>query len=132
MVPQFRPEPGALLLIDYQVGTLQLTKTNPADAASRNAITLAEAVLAFDRPVVPTSSQEDQIQSRVDESVQRILPGACKTRMERQGIVDASKPESKKAVERTGRCQLIIGAITTDICLAFLSISADTAGGLTL
>ncbi|MHB0705079.1 isochorismatase family protein [Roseomonas mucosa] len=129
MVPHFTPDAAALLLIDYQVGTLQLARTNPSDTALRNAITLAKAALAFDMPIVVTSSQEDRIQGRIDERLQRVIPDAFAARVQRQGIVDAWKDLNfKHAVERTGRRQLIVGAITTDICLVFPSISAVEDG----
>ena len=129
MVPHFTPDAAALLLIDYQVGTLQLAKTNPADVALRNAITLAKAALAFKMPIVVTASQEDRIQGRIDERLQRVIPDAFEARIKRQGIVDAWKDSNfKAAVEKTGRRQLIIGAITTDICLVFPSISAVEDG----
>ncbi len=129
MVPHFKPDSAALLLIDYQVGTMQLAKTTPADVSLRNAITLAKAALAFDMPIVLTSSQEDRIQGRIDERLQRVVPDAYKARVKRQGVVDAWKdPAFKKAVEQTGRRQLIMGAITTDICLVFPSISAVEDG----
>jgi nicotinamidase-related amidase len=129
MVPQFKPESTALLLIDYQVGTLQLAKTNPADIAVINAIILAKAAMAFNMPIVMTASQEDNIQGHIDERIQRAAPDAFEARVKRQGIVDAWKdPNFKAAVEKTGRRQLIMGAITTDICLVFPSISAVQDG----
>lgn len=129
MLPRFKPDSAALLLIDYQVGTLQLAKTNPSDVALRNAITLAKAPLAFDMPIVVTSSQEEKIQGRIDERLQRVIPDAFGKRVKRAGIVDAWKdPNFRKAVEGTGRRQLIMGAITTDICLVFPSVSAVEDG----
>lgn len=128
-VTRFEPDKCALLLIDYQVGTLQLSRTNPPDIALRNAIMLAKTALAFDMPIVLTSSQEDQAQGRVDEKLQRVLPEAFRSRVQRAGIVDAWDDDRfKSAVESTGRKQLIMGAITTDICLLFPSISAVREG----
>lgn len=125
----FAPDQAALLLIDYQVGTLQLCRTNAADRALRNAITLARTALAFNMPIILTSSQEDHIQGRIDEKLQRVIPDAFEQRIQRQGVVDAWRdPNFRSAVERTGRRQLIIGAITTDICLVFPSISAVRDG----
>ncbi len=125
----FTPQESALLLIDYQVGTLQLCRTTPADTALRNAIILAKTALAFNMPIILTTSQEDHIQGRIDEKLQHVIPDAFGMRVQRQGIVDAwDDPNFKGAVERTGRKQLIIGAITTDICLVFPSISAVRDG----
>ena len=129
MSHHFTPDSAALLLIDYQVGTLQLARTTPSDVALRNAVTLARAALAFDMPIVMTSSQEGQIQGRVHQDLQRVIPDAYQRRIQREGIVDAWKdPKFKEAVEGTARRQLIIGAITTDICLVFPSISAVEDG----
>ena len=60
--PHFKPEQCALLLIDHQVGTIQLIRNITADQSIRNAVTLAKAALAFDMPIVMTSSQEDHVQ----------------------------------------------------------------------
>lgn len=104
MVPHFTPDAAALLLIDYQVGTLQLATTNPADVAPRDAITLAKAALSFKMPIVVTASQEDRIQDRIDERLQHVIPDAFETRMKQHEIVDAWKdPNFRGAVERTGR-----------------------------
>jgi nicotinamidase-related amidase len=129
MTSYFKPENSALLLIDYQVGTLQICKTTPSDVALRSAVTLAKAALAFDMPVVLTASQEDQIQGPVAEALQRVLPKAYASRIQRVGIVNCwDDPKFKKAVVDTGRRQLIMGGITTDICLIFPAISAVKDG----
>jgi nicotinamidase-related amidase len=59
---QFKQEATALVLIDYQVGTLQLVKTLSSDQSLRNAVMLAKAAKALGMPVVLTTSQEDKIQ----------------------------------------------------------------------
>ena len=60
--PHFKPDWRALLLIDHQVGTIQLIKNITSDQSIRNAVTLAKAALAFGMPIVMTSSQEDHVQ----------------------------------------------------------------------
>ena len=125
----FKAETSALVLIDYQVGSLQICKTTPSDVALRNAVALAKAALAFDMPVVLTASQEDQIQGPIAEALQRVLPKAFGARIKRVGIVNCwDDPKFKKAVVDTGRRQLIMGGITTDICLVFPAISAVQDG----
>jgi nicotinamidase-related amidase len=62
--PHFKPDQCALLLIDHQVGTIQLIKNITADQTIRNAVTLAKAALAFNMPIVMTSSQEDHVHCR--------------------------------------------------------------------
>jgi nicotinamidase-related amidase len=53
---QFKPETTALVLIDYQVGTLQLIKTLSSDQSLRNAVMLAKAAKALGMPVVLTTT----------------------------------------------------------------------------
>jgi nicotinamidase-related amidase len=54
----FKPDQCALLLIDHQVGTIQLIKNITADQSIRNAVTLAKAALAFDMPIVSRRRME--------------------------------------------------------------------------
>jgi nicotinamidase-related amidase len=122
---QFKPETCALVLIDYQVGSLQLVKTISSDLALRNSVFLAKAAKTFGMPVVLTTSQEDHIQGPLAPSLQRVLPEAYKNCVKRVGIVNAwADPKFVAAVKATGRKQLIMGGVTTDICLIFPSMSA--------
>jgi nicotinamidase-related amidase len=129
MTPHFTPELSALVLIDYQVGTMQLIKNQMPDTSLRNAIALGKAALAFNMPIVLTSSQEDQLQGPIADSLQHVLPKQFEARVKRVGVVNAwADPHFKKAVTATGRRQLIMGAVTTDICLVFPAISAVEDG----
>jgi nicotinamidase-related amidase len=129
MTPHFKPDTAALLLIDFQVGTLQLARTTPGDEALRNAVILAKAAKVLGMPIVITSSQEDRVQGPTDERFKRIVPEAYEKRIKRSGVIDAWQDLNvRRAVEATGRRQLIMAAITTDICLIFPSISAVEAG----
>jgi nicotinamidase-related amidase len=129
MKGQFTPENSALVLIDYQVGTLQLIRTPSSDVCLRNAVTLASAAKALKMPVVLTSSQEDRIQGPISPALQKVLPDAFKARVKRQGIVNAwGDPNFSAAIAATGRKNIIMGGVTTDICLVFPSISAVQEG----
>jgi nicotinamidase-related amidase len=129
MKGQFTPENSALVLIDYQVGTLQLIRTSSSDVCPRNAVALANAANALKMPVVLTSSQEDRIQGPISPALQKVLPDAFKARVKRQGIVNAwGDPNFSAAIAATGRKNIIMGGVTTDICLVFPSISAVQEG----
>ena len=126
---QFKPETSALVLIDHQVGTLQFIRNISADGAVRNAVILAKAAKAFGMPVVLTSSQEDHIQGPLAPSLQKVLPEAFVNRVKRVGIVNAwSDKNFSAAVNATGRKQLIMAGVTTDICLVFPAMSAVQEG----
>ena len=126
---QFKPETSALVLIDHQVGTLQFIRNISADGAVRNAVILAKAAKAFGMPVVLTSSQEDHIQGPLAPSLQKVLPEAFLNRVKRVGIVNAWADKNfSAAVKATGRKQLIMAGVTTDICLVFPAMSAVQEG----
>jgi nicotinamidase-related amidase len=129
MKGQFTPENSALVLVDYQVGTMQLIRTSSSDVCLRNAVMLASAAKALKMPVVLTSSQEDRIQGPISPALQKVLPDAYKARVKRQGIVNAwGDPIFSAAIAATGRKNIIMGGVTTDICLVFPSISAVQEG----
>ena len=129
MKGQFTAENSVLVLVDYQVGTMQLIRTSSSDVCLRNAVTLATAAKTLDMPVVLTSSQEDRIQGPISPALQQVLPDAYKARVKRQGIVNAwGDPNFRGAIAKTGRKNIIMGGVTTDICLVFPSISAVQEG----
>lgn len=127
--PHFAPETSALILIDHQVGTIQLIRNITPDTAVRNAVLLGKAALAYGMPIVMTSSQEDHIQGPLHPALQEAMPEAYKARIKRAGIVNAwTDPKFVEAIKKTGRHQLVMAAVTTDICLVFPAISAVEAG----
>jgi nicotinamidase-related amidase len=129
MKGQFTPENSVLVLVDYQVGTLQLIRTSSSDLCLRNAVTLATAAKTLKIPIVLTSSQEDRIQGPISPALQKVLPDAFKARVKRQGIVNAwGDPNFTAAIAATDRKNIIMGGVTTDICLVFPSISAVQEG----
>lgn len=126
---QFTPENTTLVLVDYQIGTLQLIRSSAADVSLRNAVMLATAAVRLKMPIVLTSSQEDHMQGPIAPALQKAAPDAYKSRVQRVGIVNAwADPDFSGAVEATGRKNLIMGGVTTDICLIFPSISAVQLG----
>lgn len=126
---QFTPDNSALVLIDYQVGTMQLIRSSSADVSLRNAVMLATAAKKLKMPIVMTSSQVDHIQGPISPELQKAAPDAYENRVKRVGIVNAwADPNFSGAVEATGRKNLIMGGVTTDICLVFPSISAVQLG----
>jgi nicotinamidase-related amidase len=56
--------------------------------------------------------------------LEEVLPEAYERRVKRAGIVNAwNDPNFKRAVEATGRKQIIMAGVTTDVCLVYPSIS---------
>jgi len=130
MAPRpFLPDTAALILIDHQVGTMQLIKTLDAPTVKRFAPALAKAAKILEMPVVLTSSQEDPVQGPLFRVLAELLPDAYAARVQRAGIVNAwTDPNFRAAMEATGRRQLIMGGVTTDVCLIYPTISAVEDG----
>ena len=125
----FEASDTAVLLIDHQVGTMQLIKNIPLEVAKRNTIALAKAARILKLPVVLTSSQEDRLQGPLIPELREILPEAFDRRVKRAGIVNAwSDPAFRAAVIATGRRNLIMAGVTTDVCLIFPAIDAVHEG----
>lgn len=125
----FTKQNSALLLIDHQIGTMQLIKNIDRDMAAKQSVALAKMAAIFDMPVVITSSQEDRAQGPILPEIAAVLPDAHAARVKRPGVVNAwSYPEFKAAVEATGRKNLIMAGVTTDVCLIFPAIDAVEDG----
>jgi nicotinamidase-related amidase len=118
-----------LVLIDHQVGTMQLIKNIGLDVVKRNTLALAKTAQILNMPVVLTSSQEENVQGALLSELQDIVPEAFTARVKRAGIVNAwTDPNFAKAVAATGRKNLIMAGVTTSVCLVFPAIDAVQAG----
>lgn len=125
----FAPADTAFLLIDHQVGTMQLIRNIDSAHAGRMALALAKAARIMNIPTVLTSSQEDRIQGPLMPELEQILPEAFARRVKREGVVNAwTDPAFKAAVLATGRRNLVMAGVTTDVCLVFPAIDAAQEG----
>jgi nicotinamidase-related amidase len=125
----FKPEDTALVLIDHQVGTMQLIKNIPLDVVRQNTIALAKTANILNMPVVLTSSQEENMQGALLPELQDIVPEAFDSRVKRAGIVNAwTDSNFREAIAATGRKNLIMAGVTTSVCLVFPAIDAVSEG----
>lgn len=126
---QFTANNTALLLIDHQIGTMQLIKNIDRELAAKQTIALAKMAKILRIPTVITSSQEDHAQGPIMPEIAEILPEAYTARVKRPGVVNAwAYPEFRDAVIATGRKNLIMAGVTTDVCLIFPAIDAAREG----
>lgn len=126
---RFTAQDTALLLIDHQVGTMQLIKNIDAGFAAKQSIALAKMAKILNLPTVITSSQEENAQGPILPEIAEILPEAYEARVKRPGVVNAwAYPDFRDAVIATGRKNLIMAGVTTDVCLIFPAIDAALEG----
>jgi len=88
---------------------------------------LASTAKLFNIPVILTTSSDTGPNGPILPELLEILPNA--TIIRRPGEINAmDNPEFKEAVKKLGRKNLVIAGITTDVCLAFVALSALSDG----
>jgi nicotinamidase-related amidase len=129
MTELFTAQNTALLLIDHQIGTMKLIKTISQEVVRRNTIALAKTAKILGIPVILTSSQEENVQGPLIPELATLLPEAFAQRIKRAGIVNAWNDDNfRAAVKATGRKNLVMAGVTTDVCLVYPTISAVQEG----
>lgn len=129
MKNKFTTENAAMLLIDYQEGTIKLAKNIPHAQIIMNMRALARIAVETGMPLVLTSSMETEFQGAVLKDLQKIAPEEYERRIKRTGVVDAWDDSNfKAAVTATRRKNLIIAGLTNHVCIVFPSISATEEG----
>ena len=127
----FSLDDTAVILIDHQVGTNTWASTTPLPLLQRNVIILAKFAKGCAMPVVLTSSQETNlnVQGPLMPELQQTLPEAFAARIKRQGVVNAwDDPAFATACRNTGRKNLVMAGVTTDVCMVSPAISAVEEG----
>ncbi|KAI9473488.1 MAG: Isochorismatase-like protein [Benjaminiella poitrasii] len=118
---------SAILFIDHQSGLFSLIRDYDPDLYLNNVLGLAEAAKYFNIPAVLTTSREDGPNGPMLPELRNLFPDA--PLIARPGQINAWDNEDfVKAVKKTGKKQLIISGIVTDVCVSFVSLSAKKAG----
>ncbi|KAF8904147.1 Isochorismatase-like protein [Gymnopilus junonius] len=118
---------AALLIVDHQIGLFQMARDQQPEEF-RNAV-LAHAAIGkvFNLPTILTTSAETGPNGQLPKEITDMHPDA--PLIKRNGEVDAwDNSDFRDAVRATGKKQLIIGGITTDVCTAFLALSLIEEG----
>lgn len=118
---------AAVLLVDHQVGLFSLVRDLEPDAFKNNVLAVADLAAYFELPTVLTTSFEDGPNGPILPELQEKLPDAAF--VARPGEINAWDNEDfVKAVEATGKKQLILCGIVTEVCVGFVALSAIEAG----
>lgn len=118
---------AALLVVDHQIGLSQLVRDYSV-VEFRNAI-LAHAALGkvFDLPTILTTSADTGPNGALPKEIIDMHPTA--PFIHRQGEVDAwDNPDFRAAVRATGKKQIILAGIVTEVCTSFLALSLRAEG----
>jgi len=120
-------EDAAVLFIDHQTGLMSLVQDYSPDEFKNNLFSLAEIAKFFELPTILTTSFEDGPNGPLVPELKEMFPGA--PYIARPGQINAwDNEEFVGAVKGTGRKQLIVAGIVTDVCVAFPTLSALEEG----
>jgi len=116
-----------LVVVDMQEGLYTVARDWDATLYKNAMIAHAALGKAFDIPTILTTSAEDGPNGPLPQEITDMYPNA--PFIKRQGEVDAWDSEAfRNAVKATGRTQIIIAGIVTDVCTAFLARSLRAEG----
>jgi len=117
----------AVLLVDHQTGLFSLVRDIEPDKFRNNVLALADLAKYFKLPTILTTSFEDGPNGPLLQELKDIFPEA--PYIARPGQINAWDNEDfVKAVKATGKRQLIIAGIVTEVCVAFPALSALEEG----
>ncbi|CAI2471437.1 isochorismate family cysteine hydrolase YcaC [Serratia liquefaciens] len=120
-------EQAAVLLVDHQTGLLSLVRDQDPDKFKNNVLALADLAKYFNLPTVLTTSFENGPNGPLVPELKQTFPDA--PYIARPGNINAwDNDDFVKAVKATGRKQLIIAGVVTEVCVAFPALSALEEG----
>ena len=114
---------AAVLLVDHQTGLLSLVRDIDPDKFKNNVLALAALAKYFNLPTILTTSFEQGPNGPLVPELKTFLPDA--PYIARPGQINAWDNEDfVNAVKATGKKQLIIAGVVTEVCVAFPALSA--------
>jgi nicotinamidase-related amidase len=118
---------AAVLFVDHQCGLTALVQDYTPGEFRNSVLALADIARYFKLPTVLTTSFEKGPNGPLVPELKEMFPDA--PFIARPGQINAwDNDDFVKAVKDTGRKQLIIAGIVTEVCVAFPALSAVEAG----
>ncbi len=118
---------AAVLLVDHQAGLLSLVRDFGPDEFKNNVLALADLAKYFELPTILTTSFETGPNGPLMPELKALFPNA--PYIPRPGQINAwDNADFVKAVKATGKQQLIVAGVVTEVCVAFPVLSAIEAG----
>ncbi|TDK52236.1 isochorismate family cysteine hydrolase YcaC [Pseudomonas moraviensis] len=116
-----------VMLVDNQTGLISLVQDFSPNEFKNNVLALADLAKFFDLPTILTTSFEQGPNGPLVPELKEMFPDA--PYIARPGQINAWDNEDfVKAIKATGRKQIIIAGVVTDVCVAFPTLSALAEG----
>ena len=114
---------AVVLLVDHQTGLFSLVRDIDPDKFKNNVLALAAAAKYFNLPTILTTSFEEGPNGPLVPELKEMFPDA--PYIARPGQINAWDNEDfVKAIKATGKKQIIIAGVVTEVCVAFPTLSA--------
>jgi nicotinamidase-related amidase len=118
---------AVVLLVDHQAGLLSLVQDYSPEEFRNNVLALADTAKLFKLPTILTTSAEDGPNGPIMPELKEKFPDA--PYIPRPGQINAwDNDDFVKAVKKSGRRQLLIAGVVTDVCVVFPTLSALKEG----
>jgi len=118
---------AAVLLVDHQSGLISLVQDFSPGEFKNNVLALVNIAKYYKLPTIVTTSFEQGPNGPIVPEIREAFPEA--PFIARPGQINAwDNEEFVAAVKATGRKQLIIAGVVTDVCVAFPTLSAIAEG----
>ena len=118
---------AVLLLVDHQAGLISLVQDFSPNEFKNNVLALTACGKYFKLPTILTTSFEDGPNGPLVPEIKEMHPAA--PYVARPGNINAWDNEDfVNAIKKTGRKQLIIAGVVTEVCVAFPALSAIEEG----
>ncbi len=117
----------AVLLVDHQTGLCNIVHDFSPDEFKNSVLALADLAKYFKLPTILTTSFEDGPNGPLVPELKEIFPDS--PYIARPGNINAwDNEEFVAAVKATGKKQLLIAGVVTEVCVAFPALSALEEG----
>jgi nicotinamidase-related amidase len=117
----------ALLMVDHQAGLLSLVRDFTPDDFKNNVLALADIAKFFEIPTILTTSFETGPNGPLVPELKQMFPKA--PYFARPGQINAwDNDDFVKAVKATGKKQLLVAGVVTEVCVSFPVLSALAEG----
>lgn len=114
---------AAVLLVDHQSGLMSLVQDFSPGEFKNNVLALADLARFFKLPTLLTTSFEERPNGHLIPELKALFPDA--PYIARPGQINAWDNEDfVRAVKATGRRQLLVAGVVTEVCVAFPVLSA--------
>lgn len=114
---------AVVLLVDHQAGLASLVRDIDPDKFKNNTLAVAELAKYFNLPTILTTSFEDGPNGPLWQEIKDMHPDA--PYIARPGQINAWDNEDfVNAIKATGRKQILIAGIVTEVCVEFPTLSA--------